>query len=100
MEYKVIAAFADGQDRCHVYQRGETYPRAGYNPSPERIKELSTSANLLNKVLITPMKHEGNRPVETEPEKEIHPLKHQTAKPPEKETPVEKPKTRTHRTAK
>lgn len=43
--YKVLVAFTDLQDNDHKYLPGNTYPRKGLNPSPERIVELSTTAN-------------------------------------------------------
>ena len=52
MKYKVIKAFADLQDNKHVYGIGDEYPRKGYSPTAERIAELSTGKNLLQKPLI------------------------------------------------
>ena len=43
--YKVLVAFTDLQDNDHKYLPGNEYPRKGLNPSPERIVELSTTAN-------------------------------------------------------
>ena len=41
--FRVIRMFDDMKDGLHRYEVGETYPRAGYKPSPDRIKELSTT---------------------------------------------------------
>ena len=52
MKYIVLSAFADLQDNKHVYGIGDEYPRKGYSPTAERIAELSTGKNLLQKPLI------------------------------------------------
>lgn len=43
--YVTIAYFTDLQDEGHPYEVGDVYPRKGLTPSPERITELSGSAN-------------------------------------------------------
>ena len=43
--YKVLVMFTDLQDNGYKYLPGNEYPRKGLNPSPERIVELSTTAN-------------------------------------------------------
>lgn len=43
--YITIVYFTDLQDNEHPYEVGDPYPRAGLDPSPERIEELSGSAN-------------------------------------------------------
>ena len=43
--YKVIAYFTDLQDNDFKYLPGMEYPRKGYTPSPERIRELATAEN-------------------------------------------------------
>ena len=43
--FKALSYFIDLQDNNYPYQKGDTYPRKGYVPTDERIKELSTSAN-------------------------------------------------------
>ncbi len=50
--YKVLKAFTDLQDNFHSYKVNDVYPRKGYEPSAERIAELSGSNNLQGKVLI------------------------------------------------
>ena len=50
--YKVIKAFTDLQDNRYGYKVGDVYPREGYEPSAERIAELSGSNNLQRKPLI------------------------------------------------
>ena len=52
MKYIVLSEFADLQDNKHVYGIGDEYPRKGYSPTAERIAELSTGRNLLQKPLI------------------------------------------------
>lgn len=43
--FKVINSFADSLDDGFVYQTGDTYPRDGYEPTPDRIIELIGTAN-------------------------------------------------------
>lgn len=51
--YKVVKAFHDLEDCttvkggsiCHYYSVGDTYPREGLEPSPERIAELAGRYN-------------------------------------------------------
>ena len=43
--YKVLVMFTDLQDNGYKYLPGNEYPRKGLNPSPERIRELATTAN-------------------------------------------------------
>lgn len=45
MDYTVIKRFSDLQDGNHVYEVGDTYPRAGVSPSPARIAELAGNKN-------------------------------------------------------
>lgn len=51
--YKAIIAFTDLQDANHIYHVGDIYPRDGFEPSQERIDELSGSANKVGCPLIT-----------------------------------------------
>ena len=53
MAYKVIKQFADLKDGGHVYKEGDKYPRTGYHPTEDRIKELASSANKRGLPLIT-----------------------------------------------
>ncbi|MBM7605989.1 stress-induced morphogen [Metabacillus crassostreae] len=41
MKYKVVNRFRDTEDNNHLYKIDDEYPRDGYEPSEERIKELS-----------------------------------------------------------
>lgn len=58
--YKVTHFFHDLQDYTttkngtvyHAYDVGDTYPRRGYEPSEERIKELSGKDNIRGVTLI------------------------------------------------
>ena len=45
MDYTVIKRFSDPQDGNHVYEAGDTYPRAGVSPLPARIAELAGNKN-------------------------------------------------------
>lgn len=50
--YKVIKLFADLEDKNHVYNPGDVYPREGLKVTDERIKELSGSENKRGEPLI------------------------------------------------
>ena len=64
-KYIVVKDFTDLQDDNHVYMAGDDlYPRDGYEPSEERIAELSTDKNKRGEVLIQEM--EGKVPPEFE----------------------------------
>ena len=54
--HKVIKAFLDLQDDNRLYNEGDTYPREGLKPSPERIKELSGNDNKIGEPLIKTVK--------------------------------------------
>lgn len=54
MRYIVINHFTDLQDNNRKYKEGDIYPRDGYEPSAERIDELSSDKNKLRKSLIIP----------------------------------------------
>ena len=62
--YKVVKAFRDLKDDKHPYKVGDEYPREGFEPSEERLKELSSKDNKIGKVLIVdpenPLKEEKN----------------------------------------
>ena len=44
--YRTIVYFEDLQDDSHPYNVGDIYPREGFTPSDERIKELATDKNI------------------------------------------------------
>ena len=59
--YTVLEGFFDLQDArpCgvlshvyHEYRAGDNYPRAGYEPTPERIQELLSDTNARGRALI------------------------------------------------
>lgn len=52
MSYIVIERFADLQDGNRVYEAGDTYPRPGFDVSPERLAELAGSDNRVGMPLI------------------------------------------------
>lgn len=76
--YKVVQFFHDLQDYTttkngtvyHAYNVGDTYPRDGYKPSEDRIKELSGKDNIRGVTLIE-LVEEQEKPVEEQekPEK-------------------------------
>lgn len=54
MRYSVIRHFTDLLDGNRKYKEGDIYPRDGYEPTAERIEELSTDKNKLKTSLIVP----------------------------------------------
>lgn len=50
--YKVIKRFKDLQDKNHVYNVGDIYPRDGLKPSLNRFDELSSANNKRKQPLI------------------------------------------------
>ena len=50
--YKVLEFFTDLQDNNYAYSVGAEYPRKGYKPTDERIKELSGSGNVRGRAVI------------------------------------------------
>lgn len=54
MSYSVIKRFCDATDGYYLYKPGDKYPRAGYTPTPERVKALLGFGNALNMPLIRP----------------------------------------------
>lgn len=62
--YRVVARFADLQDREHVYYPGDAFPRDGAEVSEERLRELSTADNRLGKPLIEKVEKKVEAPVE------------------------------------
>lgn len=51
--YKVIHSFGDSQDKNHIYQVGDKFPRNGKKVKKERIDELKSSKNKIGVPLIT-----------------------------------------------
>ncbi len=58
--YKVIEYFTDNQDNGYAYNVGDEYPRQGYEPSAERIQELTTTNNKRHMVFIKPIDNENS----------------------------------------
>lgn len=50
--YKAIEYFTDLQDNNFEYKVGDVYPREGYTPTDERIKELAGKKNLRGRAVI------------------------------------------------
>lgn len=71
MLYTVIFKFKDLNDNGHIYQPGDSFPRAGATASQKRLAELSGSKNKAGRPLIKaeeePAKEE---PAEEEPKEE------------------------------
>lgn len=77
--YKVIKLFADLEDKNHVYNPGDVYPREGLKVTDERIKELSGSENKRGEPLIELIEEKPAEDEETPAEPEEKPKK-KTAK--------------------
>lgn len=50
--YKVIKAFTDLKDGCHIYHSGDVYPREGAFVTDDRIAELAGNDNRMGYPLI------------------------------------------------
>lgn len=48
----VFPRWKDLEDNGYIYKKGDPYPREGYTPSEERIKQLTTRNNRIGEVLI------------------------------------------------
>lgn len=59
MKYTVLHHFTDLQDDNFHYVDGATYPRKGYQPTEDRIKELSGSNNKQGVPLIKAVKEKA-----------------------------------------
>ncbi len=60
-EYAVVFTFADLRDNNRVYRKGDTFPRPGYEPTDERLEELSSNANKIGRPLIEKIAHRGRK---------------------------------------
>ncbi len=78
MEYIVIKAFTDKDDKTH-YEAGERYPRRGF-AKKERVEELSTDKNRRGIPLIAPKEAEKEEKVEVEAEVKAEPKKRSSKK--------------------
>lgn len=67
--YEVLWAFKDLQDDEYRYEIGNTYPRAGYKPTDERIDELSGSNNKRGKPLIKARENAAESVTEGKPKR-------------------------------
>ena len=54
--YKVIYKFSDLHDNNAIYNVGDEYPRKGYEPTKERVVELSGAKNKVGRPLIEKVK--------------------------------------------
>lgn len=73
----VIKLFTDLQDKDHLYNEGDPFPREGLEVSEERLKELSSSNNLQGTPLIEnkEMKELADAIMEAKPKKRGRPKK-------------------------
>lgn len=61
MSYKVIKAFTDLEDNLYSYKEGDTYPRKGFEVTPERISELAGKDNKQGVPLIAEVKTKAKK---------------------------------------
>ena len=73
MAYKVIRFFTDLQDGEFAYREGDTFPREGKTVTAERLKELSSAANLQGVPLIKEVR-ETKKAEASEPEAPAEPV--------------------------
>ena len=66
--YKVVKKFVDLQDKNHLYNVGDCYPRSGKSVSENRIHELATNNNKIGVPLI---KEIPVKPTKRAPKKEV-----------------------------
>ncbi len=59
--FNVVYQFADLEDGNHIYYVGDKYPRDGYEPTKDRISELSGENNKIGRPLIK----QAKKPVAT-----------------------------------
>lgn len=67
--YEVLWAFKDLQDDEYRYEKGDSYPRAGYKPTTKRIDELSGSKNKRGKPLIKARENAAESVTEGKPKR-------------------------------
>ncbi len=67
--YEVLWAFKDLQDDEYRYEKGDSYPRAGYKPTTKRIDELSGSMNKRGKPLIKATEDSAQSVTEAKPKR-------------------------------
>ena len=60
--YIVLSRFADLKDNNRIYEAGDTFPRPGFDVSPERLAELASSDNRTGKPLIKAAETPVNAP--------------------------------------
>ena len=48
----VYPKWKDLDDNGYIYKKGDVYPRKGYKPTKERIKQLTTKKNKIGEILI------------------------------------------------
>ena len=58
MAYRVIKHFTDLQDKNHVYNVGDIFPRKGLKVLASRYKELATTNNRRHEILIEEIEEE------------------------------------------
>lgn len=75
--YKAVEYFTDLQDNSFAYNVGDTYPREGYEPSAERIDELSSGKNVRGRAVIALYVETVEEPAEVaeEPVEDEYPKK-------------------------
>lgn len=50
--YEVLVTFMDLNDDKHIYKKGDTFPRKGYEPTKDIIARYTSDKNPIEKALI------------------------------------------------
>lgn len=64
--YRVLRNFKDAKDNDFEYKKSDLYPRDGFEPSPERLKYLSSSKNVIGMPVIQKVEDESSKNKEKE----------------------------------
>ena len=64
--YRVIRNFKDAKDNDFEYKKSDLYPRDGFEPSPERLKYLSSRKNVIGMLVIQKIEDESSENNEKE----------------------------------
>lgn len=68
MGYIATVYFTDLQDNNFEYHAGDIYPRQGYEPTAERIAELSSDANKRKRPVIAAIEEDKQEDIPDAPE--------------------------------
>jgi len=70
-KYKVLVDFGDGADKSYQYKKGDTYPRYGFEPTEERIANLTSTNNAFGVAILEKLPdEEPKEPIEKKSKKQ------------------------------